>query len=192
MTEEKAKFQLATVEAVEAEGLKLKLDGEEAAGEKLYKCAADVLFKVGDRVKITEDSGTYMADFVLGAPMERLIIPHGGQDGQILAKDGSDDYTLKWVDASGGNAESNSLVYYSSKVTLSNEGLLPNATNIHLGSSRYPFGNLYAQGDALFGRQYYNTKLGFFGSVGATKQTVANTATVGTLITALKAYGLIG
>ena len=40
----------------------------------------------------------------------------------------------------------------------------------------------------------YNTssKLGFFGTTPVTRQTVASSATVATLITALKAYGLIG
>lgn len=183
-------FLLATVAAVQPEGLRLILDGEEEAGEKLYKCANNVLFKAGDRVKLTEDSGTYMVDYALGVPMERILIPAGGADGQVLAKDGSEDFTLKWVDVSGGAGDR--LVYGSSRVILGVYGLIPSGTNIHLGSSSNRFGDLYAAGDVLFGRAYYNTKLGFFGSGGATKQTVANSATVATLITALKAYGLIG
>lgn len=247
-------FLLATIAAVEPEGLQLLLDGEEEAGEKLYKCANNVLFKVGDRVKLTEDSGTYMVDYALGLPMERILIPTGGEDGQVLAKDGSDDFTLKWVDAAGGSAGENyiptggstgqvlakknssdfalewitpdknhiptggttgqvlmkssnsnyalkwgdveattsKLVSSIYSVELSSTTLKPSNTSISLGSSSYPFGSLYAQGDVIFGKAYGSTKLGFFGSTGAVKQTVASSATVATLITALKAYGLIG
>ena len=248
-------FLLATVEAVQPEGLQLILDGEEKAGEKLYKCANNVLFKPGDRVKLTEDSGTYIVDFVLGLPMERLLVPAGGLDGQVLTKDGSEDYVLKWAYGSGstntnyipeggsngqllakdGNndfslkwvdapknyipaggttgqvlmkssysdyalkwgdvtveATTNKLVSSIYSVELATTTLKPSHTTISLGSSSYPFGSLYAQGDVIFGKAYSSTKLGFFGSTGATKQTVASSATVSTLITALKAYGLIG
>ena len=242
-------FLLATVIAVEPEGLQLLLDGEEEAGEKLYKCANNVLFKVGDRVKLTEDSGTFMVDYALGLPMERVLIPEGGTDGQVLAKDGSDAFTLKWVNAGGGiptggssgqvlakasasnydlkwitpdknhiptggstgqvlmkssytdyalkwgdmtvTAKTDKLensLYY---IQLSGTTLKPESPSIDLGSNAYPFGDIYTSGNAKFGLNAYST-LGFFGSSGATKQTVASSATVSTLITALKAYGLIG
>lgn len=247
-------FLLATVAAVEPEGLQLLLDGEEEAGEKLYKCANNVLFRVGDRVKLTEDSGTYMVDYALGLPMERMIVPAGGKDGQVLAKDGSEDFTLKWTDSSAGGGTNyipiggadgqllaksgsgnfalkwvdapknyiptggstgqvlmkssytdyalkwgdmtvtaktdkleNSLYY----IQLSGTTLKPESPSIDLGSNAYPFGDIYTSGNAKFGLNAYST-LGFFGSSGATKQTVASSATVATLITALKAYGLIG
>lgn len=247
-------FLLATVEAVQPEGLQLILDGEEKAGEKLYKCANNVLFKPGDRVKLTEDSGTYIVDFVLGLPMERLLVPAGGKDGQVLAKDGSEDFVLKWKDNNAGgsinyipsggtdgqllaksgsgnyslkwvNAPTNyipaggstgqvlmkssysdfalkwgdmkaettasKLTYSSYTVELNASGLIPSSSYLGLGSRYYPFGNLYAEGSVILG-DTYGTTLGFFGSTGATKQTVASSATVSTLITALKAYGLIG
>lgn len=104
-------------------------------------------------------------------------------------KSSNSNYALKWGAVEATTSKLVSSIY---SVELSSTTLKPSNTSISLGSSSYPFGSLYAQGDVIFGRAYYNTKLGFFGSSGATKQTVANSATVSTLITALKAYGLIG
>lgn len=61
----------------------------------------------------------------------------------------------------------------------------------NLGSSSYYWYDCYiGYGSTRIG---YNTssKLGFFGTTPVAKQTVSSTATVSTLITALKAYGLI-
>lgn len=191
MAEEKAKFQLATVAAVEAEGLKLRLDGEEEAGEKLYKCATNVLFKVGDRVKITEDSGTYIVDFILGKPMERFPLPPGGESGQVLIKYGSPDYTVAWATWPGEAPDMSKLVDDPYEVELKNYALSPNVSSISLGSASYPWNNLYIKGDLMHKATSTNGKLGFFGSAGSVKQTVDTTASVATLIAALKKYGLV-
>ena len=92
-------FILATVEAVAEGGVKLQIDGQDKAGEKLYPCNAGALFRPGDRVKLTPDSGTYIVDFPMGKPGERYPIPKGGSEGQLLAKAGANDFTLKWLDA---------------------------------------------------------------------------------------------
>ena len=65
-------------------------------------------------------------------------------------------------------------------------------THWNLGSASYYWYDCYlGYGSTRIG---YNTssKLGFFGTTPVTRQTVASSATVATLITALKAYGLIG
>ena len=46
----------------------LIFDGDSQAGAKRYKCNTSVLFSAGDRVKIAADSGTYVVEYVVGAP----------------------------------------------------------------------------------------------------------------------------
>ena len=95
-------ISLATVASVTASGVTLIIDGEEEAGEKEYKVNAMQRITVGDRVRIFKVSGTYLIEYVVGAPMQRFPIPAGGSDGQVLVKDGSADYVVKWSNASHG------------------------------------------------------------------------------------------
>lgn len=280
--DEAQEFCLATVGAVSAEGVSLIFDGQTEASGKTYKVNTAVSFSAGDRVRVKKDSGTYIVEFVVGAPFADYPIPPGGTDGQVLAKSGSGDYAIQWIDSpqglptggttgqilakrsngdyavqwinapqglptggttgqllakssnsdyavqwsdaphgipSGGSSgqvlmkSSNSdyavqwgapsagkLVSGSYNVELSGTTLTPSANTIALGSSSKPFGALYAQGNVYLGNSYSGSvhigaasgsTLSFFGHTAASRQTVASTATVATLITALKAYGLI-
>ena len=248
--EEQIAVRLATVAEVTDDGLRLQFDGSDAATEKVYKCNASCMFVVGDRVKVTKHSGTYLVDYVIGAPASAVhgipaggaagyvlkkqsnssydvywgaahAIPSGGSNGQVLAKSSDDNYAVSWVDAhgipSGGSAgqvlaKSSATNYAVSwvdvsaamlksgtnTVELSGTTLKPNSSSISLGSSTYPFGELHANGPVTLGSNYkavnigaVNSTLGFFGHTAASRQSVASTATVATLITALKAYGLI-
>lgn len=254
-------FLLATIAEVAAGGLRLKIDGQDEAGEKLYPCNTSIRFHNGDRVKITPDSGTYIVDFVVGLPGADYAVPPGGTDGQVLAKAGADDYTLKWsdppkagenyiprggttgqllakksaydyqlqwVDAPGNplptggtdgqvltksgstnfvvkwatpSITSSKLVNGSYSVALSTVGLLApaNTGSVNLGSNSKAFGDLYCNGTIRLAQGYSNSiqlggssaTLGFFGKTPTSRKTVSNTATVATLITALKDYGLI-
>jgi len=103
----------------------------------------------------------------------------------------------------GGSSGSNpTKIYYSSSNTsyyvqaTTGYALVPShcTSTYHwnLGSSSYYWYDCYlGYGSTRIG---YNTssKLGFFGTTPVTRRTVASSATVATLITALKAYGLIG
>ena len=71
-------FNFATVGAVFADGVTLIFDGQSAAGEKHYRCNTSAVFAAGDRVKILADSGTYVAEYVVGAPKQ------GGIDAATL------------------------------------------------------------------------------------------------------------
>ena len=64
----------AVVESVETDGLRLRFDGEESAGEKKYKCNTFYVFQPGDRVYCVRDSGTFVAICKIGAPAEELGI----------------------------------------------------------------------------------------------------------------------
>ena len=73
--------------------------------------------------------------------------------------------------------------------------LCPNTASttyaFYLGTSSYYWHYAYLGSVSASIGSSASSKLGFFGTTPVARQTVANTATVATLITALKAYGLI-
>ncbi|MBQ2277389.1 MAG: hypothetical protein II333_02365 [Clostridia bacterium] len=62
----------------------------------------------------------------------------------------------------------------------------------YLGTSSYYWHYAYLGSNTVSLGNSKSSKLGFFGTTPVVRQTVSSTATVATLITALKAYGLIG
>ena len=303
-----AEIRLATVAEVLEDGLRLQFDGSDEATSKVYKCNTSCIFVVGDRVKVTKQSGTYLVDYVIGAPgsggsgnipaggssgqvlaksssadyaiewrtphyvpsggtsgqvlakssddnyslawstphyvpsggasgqvlakssgdayevnwVDAHGIPTGGTSGQVLAKSSNSNYAVSWVDAHGiptggtsgqvlaKSSNSNYAVSWvdvsaaklksgTNEVALSGSVLTPSVgSSIALGSASKPFGDLHASGAISLGANYkainigtVSSTLGFFGHAAASRQTVSNTASVATLITALKAYGLI-
>lgn len=183
---------LATVTEVTATGIKIKIDGNDSAGEKEYKCNSAQVFSVGDRVKITENSGTIIIEYRVGVPGETVLIPPGGDDGNILVKDGATDYKLKWS-SGGGGGSSSEIVNGDYKLTLNSLGILSaSAANrrLRLGTQNIPFNGFYVQGEIFLGTSA-DSQIGFFGHSPVARQSVSSSASVATLITALKAYGLI-
>lgn len=158
-----AEVRLATVAEVLSNGLRLQFDGSDAATQKIYKCNAACMFAEGDRVKVTKCSGTYIVDYVIGGP---------GSGGGSVSK----------LENGGVSVELNS-----------SGNLIPSISGYtNLGSSSKLFGSLYVGGANIYlGNGGSVSKLGFFGTTPVAKQTVANNATVSTLIAALKAYGLV-
>lgn len=98
-TEEKFVRQFATVGEVFEDGVSLLFDGEESATEKHYLCNTNCYFAPGDRVRIIEDSGTYIVEYVVGKPrMDKLVgVPSGGAKDAVLAKNSEADHDLAWV-----------------------------------------------------------------------------------------------
>ena len=92
---------LATIKAVSSTGVTILVDGDEEASSKEYKTNAAQHFASGDRVKIIKNSGTYLVEYVIGSPMSRYPIPAGGNDGQVLTKDGATSYAVKWAASHG-------------------------------------------------------------------------------------------
>ena len=94
--------EFATVDGVHEDGLTLIFDGEEAATEKHYKCNTSVVFSPGDRVRIIEDSGTFVVEYVVGAPKRQdTDLPPGGTAGQSLTKRSAADYDAAWSTVEG-------------------------------------------------------------------------------------------
>lgn len=95
--EEQEEIVLATITSVGTDGVQIQIDGSDEAGEKEYKVNTAQKFAVGDRVKIFKNSGTYLVEYKIGAPMADYPIPAGGTDGQVLTKDGAGAYAVKWA-----------------------------------------------------------------------------------------------
>lgn len=91
---------LATIGSVKADGVTLIFDGQTEASEKTYKCNTSVRFHSGDRVRIVEDSGTYIVEYIVGSPGADIPIslPSGGAAGQVLKKSSKYDYDVEWAD----------------------------------------------------------------------------------------------
>lgn len=63
---------LATVTEINLEkGIKVSVDGQNQANEKYYKCRKGLTLAVGDRVKITKISGTFIIEYAIGLPAQR-------------------------------------------------------------------------------------------------------------------------
>lgn len=123
-------------------------------------------------------------------------IPTGGTDGQVLMKDGSTARKLKF-----GSPSAEQLVKGAHKVTLSSTGVLAGGSSkdISLGSSTYPYKDVYADGTIALAQAYSgsvlrlggsNATIGFFGATPVRRPTVSSSATLSQVITALKNLGL--
>ena len=62
----------ATVGTVYEDGIALIFNGAETESLKHYKCNAAVRFAAGQRVRIIEDSGTYVVEYPVGAPAQSI------------------------------------------------------------------------------------------------------------------------
>lgn len=177
---------LATITEVGANGVKIQIDGNDSANEKEYKGNTMLKLSVGDRVKVFKNSGTYLIEYKVGTPGEDSPLPAGGDTNSVLMKNSSSDYDFKWAKPSAEG-----LINGNYSATLNSSGNIEPSSSysVSLGTSIKPFNNLYTKGTNLVGST--SSTLGFFGKTPVSRQTVANNASVATLITALKAYGLI-
>ena len=111
-------------------------------------------------------------------------------------KDGATARKLKFGSPSAGQ-----LVNGTHKVTLSTAGGLAGGSgkDISLGTSSYPFKDVYADGTIALAQGYSgnvlklggsNATIGFFGVTPVRRPTVSASATVAQVITALKSLGL--
>ena len=119
-TQEEPEFSFATVGEVSPSGITLILDGAEESGGKSYPCNAGQIFRAGDRVKIHKDSGTYVVEYVLGAPGSRFPLPNGGAKGKALLKTSAADYDVEWGDVPGTLPSGGAKGKFLSKKTATN------------------------------------------------------------------------
>lgn len=90
-------FNFATIGAVYEDGVTLIFDGQAEAGQKHYKCNTSAAFAAGDRVKILADSGTYVVEYVVGAPKTS----GGGVDAATLGGETADKLSVAYAADAG-------------------------------------------------------------------------------------------
>lgn len=64
-------MNFATIKAVHDDGVTLSFD-DGSESQKHYKVNSGVVFNAGDRVRILEDSGTYVVEYVVGRPIKAI------------------------------------------------------------------------------------------------------------------------
>ena len=121
-------------------------------------------------------------------PVQKIYAKEIYLDGEKLTTGGdSSDFSGTEVKMGGSTA------YYITCNT--SRQLRPSNTSTtypcYLGTSTYYWHYAYIGSNTAMIGSSTSSKIGFFGTTAVTRQTVSNTATVATLITALKKYGLI-
>lgn len=79
MQQEPPGQSFATVGTVYEDGIALIFNGAETESLKHYKCNACVRFEAGQRVRIIEDSGTYVVEYPVGAPAQSVYADNAGR-----------------------------------------------------------------------------------------------------------------
>lgn len=64
-------MNFATIKAVHDDGVTLAFD-DGSESQKHYKVNSGVVFNAGDRVRILEDNGTYVVEYVVGRPIKAI------------------------------------------------------------------------------------------------------------------------
>lgn len=93
--EDPSQINFATIMGVYDDGLQLKFDGEQEATSKKYKYNRSIAFRLGDRVKVSRVSGTYVVEYPIGKttislpPKNIKSISYNFGDGKL---------SVTWVD----------------------------------------------------------------------------------------------
>lgn len=214
-TEESATIvrNFATIGAVYADGVSLIFDGEDAPTEKHYLCNTNVYFSPGDRVRVLEDSGTYIVEYVVGSPKQQDTVgmPRGGDTGSALIKNSKTDFDAKWGYQVAEQLGSGDIYFTVSK----NGEILPSKdsgsiSGCNIGSSSKWIKDAYMGGSYGSVRLCSNStqsKLSFWGADPIARQTLSTTSAnqgytsatssnylniLNNIAGILKKYGLIG
>lgn len=178
--EEKKQINFATVSEIYEDGISLLFDGEDTPSEKHYKCNSFILFAKGDRVRIVEDSGTYIVEYPVGNPRTTFEVDYAKKAGQAENATRADAATRATTATRATNADE-----------ATNATRLNNKTesNLSVNTAKY------------FTDRHSGSRLGFFNSSGGRKDAVSNVSTsaststiaqkLNELLAALRSYGLI-
>ncbi len=174
---EKKQINFATVAEIYDDGISLVFDGEESPSEKHYKCNSFVVFEKGDRVRISEDSGTYIVEYPVGNPRKQFEVDYAKEAGNA-----------KTADSAKSAEKANTA---NSATTAANANALNNKTE----------SNLSVQTARYFTERHTGSRLGFFNRSGTAIDAIATLSTSATsttivnkvneILQTLKSYGLI-
>ena len=177
---EKKQINFATVSEIFDDGLSLIFDGEESPSEKHYKCNSFVVFAKGDRVRIAEDSGTYIVEYPVGNPRKTFEVDYAKEAGNAKTAD---------------SAKSADKADTATRAT--NADKADNASKLNDKSES----SLSVQTAKYFSERHTGARLGFFNRSGTaidaigTLSTSASSSTIASkvneILQTLKAYGLI-
>lgn len=195
----KKQINFATVAGVYNDGLSLRFDGEDTPSEKHYKCNSFAVFKVGDRVRIIEDSGTYVVEYPIGNPKKTFVA-----DSAKTATTAGSASTASKADSATSASSATTANKLSSSRKISITGAVSGAANFD-GSADVTISTTLAGTTTAynFSNKHTGSHLAFFNGAVTSKKTVTpvtspSSATVSdvatklnALISALKSYSLI-
>lgn len=195
----KKQINFATVAGVYNDGLSLRFDGEDTPSEKHYQCNSFVVFKVGDRVRIIEDSGTYVVEYPIGNPKKTFVA-----DSAKTANSANTASSATKADTAGSanSATTASRLANSRQIKLT--GAVSGSANFDGSANISISTTLSGTAEAYnFSNKHTGSYLGFFNGGVTTKKSVpaitspssASAADVATklnaLLSALRSYSLI-
>jgi hypothetical protein len=162
---EPADQNFATIGEVFEDGVSLIFDGTEAASTKHYKVNTAIVFKADDRVRIIKDSGTYIVEYAIGAPLmasyaddagnvttsinSKLISDIFEADGLKVKSATTADAALKLLNVAGDT----DYIYMNASHQLIQSNAL---VTFDIGNIAFWFGTGYFKNLSLGGNNSYN------------------------------------
>lgn len=118
IVEEPSQANFATVVGVYEDGLQLQFDGETESSSKKYRYNQSITFKLGDRVKVTRVSGTYVAEYPIGKG--KFSVAPDNVSG-INATAGETEVSIQWSDPADKTVDGQVVSKWSGTYLVRNE-----------------------------------------------------------------------
>lgn len=140
-------MNFATIKAVHDDGVTLSFD-DGSESQKHYKVNSGVVFNAGDRVRILEDNGTYVVEYVVGRPIKAI------NAGTASTAGGADKLNTARQIRLTGDVEGTAYFDGSANISISISSLRTAALkNAYSPNDKYKDISLYAQyNNALYFR----------------------------------------
>ena len=115
---EPSQANFATVVGVYEDGLQLQFDGETESSSKKYRYNKSITFKLGDRVKVTRVSGTYVVEYPVGKT--KFSVPPDNVSG-ISTSVGETEVSILWSDPADKTVDGQVVSKWSGTYLVRNE-----------------------------------------------------------------------
>lgn len=114
--------QFATVVDIEEAGLQLIFDGEQYPTKKRYKYNTALTFKVGDRVRVSKQSGSYIVEYPIGTT-KFTTPPYGPNSVKFSYTENS--VSINWGDPSDTMSGDDVIAKWAGTYLVRNESRIP-------------------------------------------------------------------
>ena len=114
--------QFAVVTSVDESGLQLIFDGEKYPTKKRYKYNTALTFKVGDRVRVSKQSGSYIVEYPVGTT--KFTTPPYGPSG-IKFSYTENSVSINWSDPSDKTSGDDVIAKWAGTYLVRNESRIP-------------------------------------------------------------------